>query len=41
VPEAIGHGKHVVLVNAELDSLLGPILKTKADGAGDGAPAAR
>src|SRR5579871_873123 len=24
-------GKHVVLVNAELDSLIGPILKTKAD----------
>lgn len=28
------HGKHVVLVNAELDSLLGPILKEKADQAG-------
>src|SRR5438874_6829472 len=28
------HGKHVVLVNAELDSLLGPILKAKADQAG-------
>src|SRR6516164_3206252 len=28
------HGKHVVLVNAELDSLLGPILKVKADQAG-------
>jgi predicted homoserine dehydrogenase-like protein len=27
-------GKHVVLVNAELDSLLGPILKAKADEAG-------
>jgi predicted homoserine dehydrogenase-like protein len=27
-------GKHLVLVNAELDSLLGPILKTKADQAG-------
>jgi predicted homoserine dehydrogenase-like protein len=25
------HGKHVVLVNAELDSLLGPILKSRAD----------
>jgi len=31
---AFEHGKHVVLVNAELDSLLGPILKTKADQAG-------
>ena len=28
---AFKHGKHVVLVNAELDSLLGPILKAKAD----------
>jgi predicted homoserine dehydrogenase-like protein len=34
VLEAFGHGKHVVLVNAELDSLLGPILKAKADQAG-------
>lgn len=34
VLEAFGHGKHVVLVNAELDSLLGPILKVKADSAG-------
>ena len=32
--EAFDHGKHVVLVNAELDSLLGPILKAKADQAG-------
>ena len=32
--EAFDHGKHVVLVNAELDSLLGPILKEKADRAG-------
>jgi predicted homoserine dehydrogenase-like protein len=32
--EAIGHGKHVVLVNAELDSTLGPILKVYADRAG-------
>ena len=32
--ESFGHGKHVVLVNAELDSLLGPILKEKADQAG-------
>src|SRR5260370_27141808 len=34
VLEAFDHGKHVVLVNAELDSLLGPILKEKADRAG-------
>ena len=34
VMAAINHGKHVVLVNAELDSLLGPILKTRADRAG-------
>jgi len=34
VLEAFDHGKHVVLVNAELDSLLGPILKEKADQAG-------
>ena len=32
--EAFDHGKHVVLVNAELDSLIGPILKLKADRAG-------
>jgi predicted homoserine dehydrogenase-like protein len=32
--EAFKYGKHVVLVNAELDSLLGPILKLKADQAG-------
>ncbi|HYM74930.1 MAG TPA: SAF domain-containing protein [Candidatus Dormibacteraeota bacterium] len=32
--DAFNHGKHVVLVNAELDSLLGPILKEKADKAG-------
>ncbi|MDQ6794905.1 MAG: NAD(P)-dependent oxidoreductase [Chloroflexota bacterium] len=31
---AIQHGKHVVLINAELDSTLGPILKVKADRAG-------
>ncbi|MGO8927548.1 MAG: NAD(P)H-dependent oxidoreductase [Limisphaerales bacterium] len=31
---AFEHGKHVVLVNAEVDSLLGPILKVKADRAG-------
>lgn len=34
VLEAFDYGKHVVLVNAELDSLLGPILKVKADKAG-------
>src|SRR4029077_5396718 len=34
VLEAFDHGKHVVLVNAELDSLIGPILKVKADDAG-------
>jgi predicted homoserine dehydrogenase-like protein len=32
--DAFKYGKHVVLVNAELDSLIGPILKTKADAAG-------
>ncbi|MEW6224344.1 MAG: NAD(P)-dependent oxidoreductase [Chloroflexota bacterium] len=30
----IDAGKHLVLVNAELDSCLGPILKTRADAAG-------
>jgi len=34
IVSAIGHGKHVVQVNAELDSLLGPILKLRADRAG-------
>jgi predicted homoserine dehydrogenase-like protein len=34
VLDAFDHGKHVVLVNCELDSLLGPILKAKADSAG-------
>ena len=34
VIEAFDHGKHVVLVNAELDSVLGPILKAKAERAG-------
>jgi predicted homoserine dehydrogenase-like protein len=29
--EAIGHGKHVILMNAELDGTLGPVLKTYAD----------
>jgi predicted homoserine dehydrogenase-like protein len=31
VLDAFEHGKHVVLVNAELDSLVGPILKARAD----------
>lgn len=31
VLEAIDHGKHVVLMNAELDGTVGPILKTYAD----------
>ena len=34
VLEAFDNGKHVVLVNAEIDSMLGPILKAKADQAG-------
>jgi predicted homoserine dehydrogenase-like protein len=34
VLEAFDNGKHVVLVNAELDSVLGPILKVRADRAG-------
>ncbi len=34
VLRAFRHGKDVVLVNAELDSLIGPILKVKADQAG-------
>ncbi len=34
VLEAIEHGKHVVMVNAELDSVLGPILNAKARRAG-------
>jgi predicted homoserine dehydrogenase-like protein len=34
VLDAFTHRKHVVLVNAELDSLVGPILKAKADEAG-------
>lgn len=32
--DSFKRGKHVVLVNAELDSLLGPILKARADQAG-------
>ena len=31
---AIEHGKHIVLMNAELDGTLGPLLKTRADAAG-------
>lgn len=31
VIEAINHGKHVVLMNAELDGTIGPILKQRAD----------
>lgn len=34
VLDAFHHGKHVVLVNAELDSFLGPVLKTRAERAG-------
>lgn len=34
VLSAFEHGKHVVLLNAELDCVLGPILKVKADQAG-------
>lgn len=32
--KAIEHGKHILLMNAELDSTLGPLLKVKADQAG-------
>jgi predicted homoserine dehydrogenase-like protein len=32
--EAITHGKHVILMNAELDGTIGPILKVYADKAG-------
>src|SRR6266403_1469986 len=34
VLQSFDHGKHVVLVNAELASFIGPILKAKADKAG-------
>ncbi|HLQ76104.1 MAG TPA: Gfo/Idh/MocA family oxidoreductase [Terriglobia bacterium] len=34
VLDAFDHGKNVILVNAELDSLIGPILKARADQAG-------
>lgn len=32
--DAIGGGKHLVLVNAEVDALVGPLLKARADEAG-------
>lgn len=32
--EAISHGKHVILMNAELDATVGPLLKIYADRAG-------
>jgi predicted homoserine dehydrogenase-like protein len=32
--KAIAHGKHVILMNAELDAVVGPILKVYADKAG-------
>lgn len=34
VLEAIQHGKHVIMMNAELDGTIGPILKVYADKAG-------
>ncbi|AHJ98388.1 NAD(P)H-dependent oxidoreductase [Hymenobacter swuensis] len=34
VLEAIRHGKHIILLNAELDGTVGPILKVYADRAG-------
>ena len=34
VLEAIAHGKHIILMNAELDGTIGPILKHYADTAG-------
>jgi predicted homoserine dehydrogenase-like protein len=34
VESAIAHGKHVILMNAELDGTVGPILKVHADQAG-------
>ena len=34
VLKAIQHGKHVVLMNAELDATIGPLLKKRADEAG-------
>ncbi len=32
--DAIAHGKHTVIVNAELDATIGPLLKARADAAG-------
>lgn len=32
--DAIAHGKHLILMNAELDATVGPLLKSKADAAG-------
>jgi len=34
VLDAIDHGKHALLMNAELDGTIGPLLKAKADAAG-------
>ncbi len=34
VLDAIEHGRHVVMLNAELDGVIGPILKQRADAAG-------
>ncbi len=34
VLEAIEHGKHAIVMNAEIDATLGPILKVRADRAG-------
>jgi len=34
VMEAIAHHKHIILMNAELDGTVGPILKVYADRAG-------
>jgi len=34
VIEAIDNGKHIILMNAELDGTVGPLLKTRADKAG-------
>jgi predicted homoserine dehydrogenase-like protein len=34
VSTAIEHGKHVILMNAELDGTIGPILRAKAEAAG-------
>jgi predicted homoserine dehydrogenase-like protein len=34
VLRAVGHGKHIILMNVELDATIGPILKARADSAG-------